>query len=157
MGPVETARIQSLESDFRKKKWDGSDQTVGSRVPLCRRQETILGFHARRLSKVSADDRTLGAVPRNDSPKLPLSDRCQRQLRGQAPSAQPEIPAMRDARQADTHICWKHAESDVCHFETVGLQTPWVRWLTGMRGAPTSRNTASVQFFFKGTARRLRG
>ena len=49
--------------------------------PPLPRQETTLGFHAMRLSKVSADEQTLGDVPRNDGPKLRVSDTCRRELR----------------------------------------------------------------------------
>ena len=51
---------------------------------------------------------------------------------GSALSAQPVIPAIGDARQADTR--WRHSdESGICHFVTAWPQTPWVRRLTGKR------------------------
>ena len=64
-----------------KNKWDGSDQTVGSRVLICCRQETTHGFHAQRLSRVCAGKETLGDVPRYAAPKLRPSGTCRRKLR----------------------------------------------------------------------------
>ena len=52
-------------------------------------------------------------------------------------SAHPVITDIREAKQADTH--WRHSvESGTCRSVTVWPKTPWVKRLTGMRGATAS-------------------
>ena len=65
---------------FEKKTICGSGQTIGSRVLLHCRQETTLGFHAERLSRVCASKDTLRDVPRYVAAKLSFRGTCRRKL-----------------------------------------------------------------------------
>ena len=101
--------FSNLNLSFENDKMDGSDQTVSSRVPLCRRQDhpwfSCEEAVQNLCRRADSERRSPICRPRSYAPGA----RVDASFTSQALSEQPVMLAWRDTEQAETRPRWRQA------------------------------------------------